>query len=473
MHPMDLYRAIGQADEELLARSERHRHRGRKPRWIATVAAILVIAVMGGIFAKHALTSTAYAIYEAEYPEMAPYPNPESTNFEQQYNAWQTSIQAQQQPAGYADGLETFFARSIPQFLSGVEGENQVYAPLNVYLALGMLAELTAGNSRQQILQLLGADSIETLRQRASAVWNGQYRNDGATTSILASSLWLNENISYVPETLERLTNTYYASSYQGEMGSDAFNEALQNWLNQQTNGLLSDQVENIKLDHEMVLALATTIFYQAKWRPIFQEAQTTAQTFHALDQDITCDFMHCSTTGNYYWAEQFGAVGIPLENGGGTMWFLLPDEGVSVQQLLNSQDTMEFLQSNGGWDNRKQLNLNLAIPKFDVSSQLQLNEGLQALGVTDVFDGQQSDFSPMTQDIDGIFLSQAQHGVRVAIDEEGITAAAYTVMATAGSGPPPTDEMDFTLDRPFLFAITSDDGLPLFVGSVFQPMKS
>ena len=30
--------------------------------------------------------------------------------------------------------------------------------------------------------------------------------------------------------------------------------------------------------------------------------------------------------------------------------------------------------------------------------------------------------------------------------------------------------EIDFILDRPFLFAITSQDGLPLFVGVVNQP---
>ncbi len=29
---------------------------------------------------------------------------------------------------------------------------------------------------------------------------------------------------------------------------------------------------------------------------------------------------------------------------------------------------------------------------------------------------------------------------------------------------------MDFVLDRPFLFAITAEDGLPLFVGLVNRP---
>ena len=36
----------------------------------------------------------------------------------------------------------------------------------------------------------------------------------------------------------------------------------------------------------------------------------------------------------------------------------------------------------------------------------------------------------------------------------------------------PPDEEIDFILDKPFLFAITGYDGLPLFVGVVNQPVS-
>ena len=55
-------------------------------------------------------------------------------------------------------------------------------------------------------------------------------------------------------------------------------------------------------------------------------------------------------------------------------------------------------------------------------------------------------------------------------IDEEGVEAAAYTIMAICGAGMPPEEEIDFVLDPPFLFVITSRDGLPLFAGIVNQP---
>ena len=132
--------------------------------------------------------------------------------------------------------------------------------------------------------------------------------------------------------------------------------------------------------------------------------------------------------------------------------------------------EAMEFLLSNGAWENQKYLIVNLSMPKFDVSGQLDLIEGLQAMGITDVFDPAVSDFTPMTTQVDEIYVSQATHAARVAVDEEGLTAAAFTVIASAGGAMPPEDEVDFTLDRPFLFVLTGAAGQPLFAGVVNQP---
>jgi len=99
----------------------------------------------------------------------------------------------------------------------------------------------------------------------------------------------------------------------------------------------------------------------------------------------------------------------------------------------------------------------------------MELKKDLMNLGITDIFDPETADFSPMTDDT-AAYLSQAKHAVRVAVDEEGVTAAAYTVMMTAGACAPPEEEVDFILNRPFIFAITGTDGLPLFVGIVHQP---
>ena len=178
---------------------------------------------------------------------------------------------------------------------------------------------------------------------------------------------------------------------------------------------------------------------------------------------------MHQSDSQNYYWGEKFSAVGKPLRESG-NMWFVLPDEGVSPEDLLQDEETMQFMLSGGAdWSNSSYVTVNLSVPKFDVSSDIQLQDGLKALGVTDVFDGAVSDFSPLCQDPAGIYLSTAQHAARVAIDEEGCTATAFTLMAAERMSMPPEEEVDFTLDRPFLFLITGQDGTILFAGVVNQ----
>ena len=92
-----------------------------------------------------------------------------------------------------------------------------------------------------------------------------------------------------------------------------------------------------------------------------------------------------------------------------------------------------------------------------------------QALGITDIFDAGKSDFTPLTDSMDDIYLSTAEQSTRVLIDEEGCKAASVTVMmwecASASM-----DHMTFILDRPFVFEIMSDSGLPLFVGVVNHP---
>lgn len=377
----------------------------------------------------------------------------------------------------YLKFSENYFKTLIQNLLGDGTPENRVFSPLNIYLALGMLAELTAGNSRAQILELLDVQDndcqtcMDTLRKQAGAIFEAHQHHEEDCFSTLASSLWLRKDISFVQATMDHLTDIYRSSSHQGVMGSDAFNQELQNWLNDQTGGLLKEQASGVTLNASTILALATTVYFRATWADKFLKENTAPGLFHTLDMegDITCDYMHQSKAQNYYRGTHFSSV---VRNMGNHyfMWFVLPDEDTTIQELVQDEQLIEFLLSNGRWDNQDYLTVNMTVPKFDVVSDLNLIENLQHLGITDVFNGGLADFSPMTTDVANLCLSQAQHAARVTIDEEGCEAAAYTVMGIRFAAMPPQETVDFVLDRPFLFAITGMDGLPLFTGVVHRP---
>lgn len=425
----------------------------------------------------------AAVLTEPVYPSMAPSPRQEDylkdggwtlddAYFEAE-RAWWTDLDAlRNQPEGYADPLMPYFRGSIRQFLSGAGTENRVFSPLNLYMALAMLSEVTDGNSRQQLLDLLGAADLETLRSQAGALWRQSYQSDGVTASVLASSLWMNRELGYEPEALAKLAEYYYASAFQGEMGSQEYDALFQSWINEQTGGLLQQQASALHLDPRTVLALATTIYFKAPWVDKFSEALTQPGSFFSPEGEQTVDFLQRREEQNYFWGEHFSALALPMENGG-AMWLLLPDEGLTPEELLQDEELMDFLllPRKTDWERQKDLLVNLKLPKFDVCSDLDLAEGLRSLGITDVFDPAVSDFTPLTRELDEIFVSRVKHAARVLIDEEGCEAAAYTViMMAAGAAMPPDEEVDFVLDRPFLFVITNAGGLPLFTGIVNHP---
>ena len=462
-----LQNAIGGIDPDLITRSELPIKKKFGYKITSVIAAMLALAIGIGIFWGNPGYS-GYTVYAGDmiavYPTMIPYAaysvDPDG------HEAWWADQEKRLDYFGEAENMQSFIQATAAELLSG-DGENIVYSPLNMYIALAMLAETTDGNTRKQLLNLLDANNIQTLRKRANALWNANYNDDGLTSSIFASSLWLNENYSFYKETLEILRDNYYASSYQGNMRSETFEKALRVWLNEQTGGLLSDQIEGITFSPETILALATTVYFQASWEENFQKESTKKAMFHGIGGDTEAEFMHQRYSGLYYRGDDFSAVSKGLEEGE-KMWFILPDEGISVNDLLLDDEVLSFIGNTYVWSDQQETSIQLAVPKFTVSSKLDLKEPLENLGVTDCFEASRADFSPLIPgDIDA-YVGKIEHGALVGINEEGVTAAAYTFTQLYGTGGS-EKAVDFIADRPFLFVITGVDGSVMFIGVVNQ----
>lgn len=167
--------------------------RTRKPLWITIGTAAACLAV-GGMIAMNTMNTGITAYAQAEYPQMAKYPNESSVFYDKEWESWNDARSRQlNQPEGYCENLWKFYTDSTRTFLDS--DKNSSFSPLNMYMALSALAETCGGSSRQQILDLLNADSIESLRTQAGQVWNANYCNDGAVTSVLANSIWLSDDI--------------------------------------------------------------------------------------------------------------------------------------------------------------------------------------------------------------------------------------------------------------------------------------
>ena len=131
--------------------------------------------------------------------------------------------------------------------------------------------------------------------------------------------------------------------------------------------------------------------------------------------------------------------------------------------------ESMEKLLHSG---ENKKADVDLMVPKFGFQDRTNLEEILQSLGVQTCFTGM-ADFSGMTDT--PVYISRVLQESRIDVDENGVAAAAYTLVAMAKGAaiPAEREKVDFHLDRPFLYAIESRDGTVLFLGAVTEPVQN
>ncbi|MDD6296768.1 MAG: serpin family protein [Firmicutes bacterium] len=177
MKKEDLYDAVTNLPDKYVKEAKKR----KIPRWTAAVAVILTVVILLSIFLGTGGVNLGrggvQVLAAAEYPQMAAYPNElkyikwngefDDEAFRQVYDRWRDDLNDLRPEEDFADGLETYFPTAARALLSGSQG-NRVCSPLNVYMALAMLAEITDGDTRQEILAALAATTWRTcgLRRR-------------------------------------------------------------------------------------------------------------------------------------------------------------------------------------------------------------------------------------------------------------------------------------------------------------------
>ena len=369
------------------------------------------------------------------------------------------------------NSLNAFIRATMPEVFTDLEGENRVYSPLNVYMALAMLAEVTDTETRDQILAVLGEKDVDGLRETIRVLWNVTYSEDDpsddlpGSTVIPAASMWLRDGDEYKSDVIDALSKYYYASSFSGPMGSPEYTQKLHEWINERTNYLLEEQANNLSLDADTILTLVTTLYFKAGWADHFNKDFTSDDVFHAVHGDETIPFMHATFRCYFYDGESFDALCLSMF-GRNSMWILLPTEGKDASELMNDQDAMNFILADDKYELCTYLDVEMSIPKFDVDSDMDLCALLAKLGITDVFNPEVSDFTPLT-DEPNLAVSDIEHAARVKIDEEGCEAAAFTAIMIKDAAFMPADKVEFICDRPFAFFITGYADQMLFSGVV------
>ena len=346
---------------------------------------------------------------------------------------------------------------------------NAVISPTTLLCSLLFLSEVSGNISQKEILRTLcyhsaKADSVaDNIRKCVTG-------DSRLSECHIGNSLWVNNYAPIQEEALAAVCHAHQVDAFMGEMGSDEINMAIQQWLNSHTGNILKGYT-SICTDRKTLFELFTSSFFKGKWTDEFRLTQSKKDYFYVdSNTDVYCYFMNRNEHTLCNCGYQYTAVSKDMYMDY-QMWFILPNKGVPLCALLSNNNVLKLL-SNPSCVPLTEYDVAMSIPKFDIASALEIKGVLQSMGIKTLFNKDSTDVSPVTQGIP-LMLDKAKHISRVKITEDGVEAAAYAEYGMVAAGiMPKLKKLHFKADRPFLFAITKSNKVPLYVGTVCNPLE-
>lgn len=154
-----------------------------------------------------------------------------------------------------------------------------------------------------------------------------------------------------------------------------------------------------------------------------------------------------------------------------------IKDEKLSTKVIANIDELKPL--TIGAFDEGYVTLIEGKIPMFNYKYDLNLQDDLKKLGVTDVFDVNKSDLSNVLK-ADKQMIS-ASHSANIEFSNDGIKAGAATAMGGYGSAmggfnylfEVPYKKIDITFDKPYMYVIRDKaTGEIWFVGTVYEPVQ-
>ncbi|MDE2982468.1 MAG: serpin family protein [Gemmatimonadota bacterium] len=342
-------------------------------------------------------------------------------------------------------------------------GANLFLSPLSASMALGMTMNGAAGETWNQMRDVLGFGSLaeEEINAAYASLLELLVGLDPSVETALGNSVWTRQGFPVHADFLAAVRDPFGAEVAELDFASPSASVRINEWVKAATNGRIEDVVPAV-IPPAVVMYLINAIYFKAPWTFRFYPSDTRTAPFH-LDDGSTREvsLMTLRRELPYLESSRFQAVDLPYGGTAFSMTVLLPRPDVSVDDLAASLDAMAWRDIAGGFTETELL---LFLPRFRMAYERTLNDDLAALGMVDAFD-QRADLTRLSP-VPGLWISSVKQKSWVEVNEEGTEAAAATVVTVVESAVPIV-----RADRPFLFVIRERlSGTILFVGNVASP---
>lgn len=368
-------------------------------------------------------------------------------------------------------------------------GANSVLSPLALELGLAQLYAGSDGATRAEMRQVLRfpADEAELHRgfERLRDSFEALRRDGGGTFTqfqlVCASGLFLQQGFVPYAEWLTLLERHYGSRPQTVDFlrTPKVAAQALNSWMERQTQGRIRDIVPSAGLPNNTRLALLAALFYRAKWGHILQTLSPAP--FRRPDAvPVVVPMMGTKARLPYRKFPTFTAVQLPFRTDF-VLLVVLPDsiDGLPALERTLTPEIFEECRE------MPEVRVDLTLPPFRLATPLlDLRRPLLRLGLRSVFDDPKfsanlSKMAPLPKE-DGeemiLALSEIWQRAEFQIDRFGAEGSAGNAMPPGTKRgalpmpptPTPPPPVVVKVDHPFLFALRHrTSGATLFIGRV------
>ena len=376
---------------------------------------------------------------------------------------------AQSATAQVIDASNAFGFRLYQQLSRHDLGKNLFISPLSISAALAMTYNGAKGQTQTEMAKTLGWSSLELsdLNAGYQDVFQ-QLQPDNRWTSVeLANGLVAQKDYSFRKDFLHRCQDNYHAELATVDFlrREPAARKQINSWCEQKTHGKIK-QLLTDPLPALTRLVLINSLYFKDYWKDPFGPHLTTDQPFTCQDgRTKTVPMMEQIEDHPYFATEQFQAIRLPYSQNNYSMDIFLPAKGVDLATFSKQLTPTHWRD----WQQQFKVRTGtIHLPRFKADYHLDLKDALKQLGMSSAFS--EADFSGMTRNPDGLFISNVFHQTTLEVYEKGTEAAAETAILLPACAKPMTDPFIMTVDHPFFFAIRAQNGTLLFIGSIADP---
>jgi len=357
----------------------------------------------------------------------------------------------------------TGFGFSLFRQLRSDDPDGNVFvSPTSAAFALAMTYNGAVGQTAEEMAAALGIEGMT--REEVNAA-NRAWLDALADTQDPVAELAIANSIWYRPD--RKVLDAFAGRArdyYDAEVRELTTAEAINDWVDEKTNGRIDEIVNAIPPN--VVAYLINALYFKADWTHQFDEARTRDHPFHLPGgSTVRVPTMWQTATFPVRFGSQgepFDLLRLPYGNGRFSMMLALPRENATLADVAEALEPAAW----AGWmDDFRDQEIEVGLPRLEVEWDSSLKESLGAMGMVVPFEAGLADFSDMFEG-GGPWIEDVLQKTYLRVDEEGTEAAAVTKVVMMESAKPM-----IVFDRPFFLAIYDHaTETVLFLGQITDP---